>query len=344
MADRITFTSPAGRMVGGDVYKGNTTDAQGNPLVYKSGANIGQPKTNFYIGLAVAKNHQYMINQQTGLELTPAEIQGGIQGIPMVYNSWEETPWGQLIMQVALTGVPNAFDPATGQVFQGRSFAFKVTDGDSQTPNQNNKHPCDQEGYQGNWILNFSNGFAPKVCNKDGSAYITEEGAVKRGYYIQVLCNIGANNDTRNPGVYLNHDLVALAGYGEEIHSGVDASQAGFGGGALPAGASATPLGGMNQQQQAMGQQNGQVNAGQTINQQQANQVAMGQQNAPVNTQTTLGSGNVAPPPPATDLIEQQAPPQLEAQYIYNGQQYLESALLAMSGWTPAHLAGLQKV
>jgi hypothetical protein len=49
-----------------------------------------------------------------------------------------------------------------------------------------------------------------------------------------------------NPGVYLNHDMIALSGYGDLIASGPNVSEAGFGGAALPPGASATPTDNFN--------------------------------------------------------------------------------------------------
>ena len=302
MTDRVEITTPIGRLVSGDAYKGNTTDMDGNPLVVKSGANIGQPRTNFYIGVAIPKN----------------------PNVP-----WENEPWGMEIMRVART-VQNVFDQ-NGQLYQGRDFAFKVTDGDSQTPNRKQKRPCDQEGYQGCWVLNFSNGFAPKIYNSNGTAIITEPNAVKRGYYVQVLCTIGANSNANNPGVFLNHEIIALSGYGEEIHSGVDASQAGFGQQALPQGASPTPLAGMQQQN---------VYPGDTVTSQQVNNMVNGQQ--PVQQQQQMQ------PQPATDMVNPSPPslqqPAPEVMYMFNGKAYTEQALLAMDGWTPAHIAGLQRV
>jgi hypothetical protein len=289
MTTRVQHTFPIGRLISGDVYKGQDKDYQGNPKLDKQ----GQPTISFYMGVAIAK--------------TP--------NVP-----WEQESWGQVIMDVARKGVPGSFDPQTGQLFPGRPFATKVTDGDSQVPNQNNKKPCDMEGAPGHWILNFNNGFAPKVCDKTGTKFIAEEGVVKRGDYVQVVGSIAPNTDNRNPGVFLNHEVVAHSGYGEEIYSGVDIASAGLGQGPAPAGMSTTPVGGMTQQ---------------------TTQTAPPQQVAPPNTQGT------APPPPATDLVQTQAapnphlggtqaapPPPAEPSYNIQGQVYTRSQLLASPGYT----------
>jgi len=101
--------------------------------------------------------------------------------------------------------------------------------------------------------MSFSSGFAPKIYNRDGSQQLLDPDVVKLGYYIEVAGSVEGNNNQGNPGVYLNHSMVALAGYGEEIHTGPDASSVGFGGAALPPGASATPVGGQFNPQQNFG-------------------------------------------------------------------------------------------
>ncbi len=69
---------------------------------------------------------------------------------------------------------------------------------------------------------------------------------IKTGYYVQVAGSVAGNDSTQNPGVYLNHSMVALAGYGQEITSGPDPTAAGFGAGvAAPVGMSAVPLAGL---------------------------------------------------------------------------------------------------
>ena len=203
--------TPVGRMVAGSMYKPNTTDYQGNPLTIKTGPNAGQPRQEYFFAIAIAKAGE---------------------------QHWSQTEWGQVIAQAGFSGFPN------GEAQNRQDFAWKITDGDSQQPNRNNVAPCSKEGYPGHWVLGFSSSFAPKLYNADGTQQLTEPDAIKCGYFIQVSGSVEANGNTNNPGVYLNHNMVALAGYGEEIHTGPDPRSVGFGGQPLPAGASATPLGG----------------------------------------------------------------------------------------------------
>lgn len=206
----IEITTDVGRFVQGNLYKPNDKDANGKPLVVKSGPNIGQPRKEYYAAVAVPKRGE---------------------------THWNQTPWGAKIWNEAALSWPQ------GQ-YQNRDFAWKITDGDSTEPNKKGKKPCDSVGFPGHWILRFSGGFAPQIYNADGTQKIVEENAVKPGYFIQINGTIESNKNTTNPGVYLNHRLIAFAAYGEEIHQGPDAAEVGFGGGQLPPGASAAPVSG----------------------------------------------------------------------------------------------------
>lgn len=200
---------PTGRLVAGNLYKPNTQDAEGRPLIYKSGAQKDQPRVDFFFAIAIPKGAE---------------------------QHWASTEWGAKIWVAG-----HAFMPSAGQL---PSFAWKVVDGDSQIPNRKGKKPCDREGYKGNWVVSLSSSYAPRIYNRDGTAVITDVDAVKPGYYIQVYGNVDGNGSQQQPGVFINHSMVSLQAYGEEIVFGPDAAAVGFGGGALPAGASATPVGG----------------------------------------------------------------------------------------------------
>lgn len=204
---RTNFTTPVGRLVMGSLYKPQTTDADGKPLVVKSGPNAGQPKVTYFFALAIPKN--------------PGE------------THWSQTPWGATIYKAGSEAFP--------QACQAPSFAWKVVDGDSTVPNKKGIAPITREGYKGNWVISFSSGFAPKIYNNDGSQAIVEPDAVKLGYFVQVNADVDGNSSNQNPGVYINHSMVALSAYGPEIVVGPDASSVGFGQAPLPAGATTTP-------------------------------------------------------------------------------------------------------
>lgn len=205
---RLNLTTPVGRMVMGSLYTPETTDMLGKPLVVRSGPNAGQPKVQYFFAVAFPKGQE---------------------------QHWAQTEWGAKIYAHAKAEFPagNADNP---------TFAWKIVDGDSTVLNENNKRPCDREGYKGHWVVSFTSGFAPKICNKDASAAILEPDAVKPGYYVQVNCDVSGNGGPPNAGIFINPSIVALAAYGEEIHFGPNIASAGFGTAALPQGASLTPI------------------------------------------------------------------------------------------------------
>ncbi len=204
--------TPVGRLVQGDCFEPQTTDSEGKPLLIKNGPNAGQPRVDYFMAIAIPKT-------DAGYSELWAKVHGE-----------------------ARAAFPSLFD-ATGNCVNP-TFAFKVTDGDSQVPNGKGIRPCDREGFPGNWILNFSGGFAPKCYTAGGAEVINDSNMIKRGYYIRIYGSVRGNGSQQKPGIYLNHSMVELVGYGEEIITG-PSGDAVFGAapaGALPAGASATPV------------------------------------------------------------------------------------------------------
>lgn len=202
----INLTTPVGRIVQGELWKAQpvTDQKTGQP---KFGSD-GQPLVQHFFALAIPK--------QPG------------------HTHWAQTEWGQKIWAEGNRAHPN-FAPHP-------TFSWKIEDGDSQVPNKKGKKNADREGFPGHWILKFRSGFLPKCYNGNGSEMLPPE-TFKPGNYAQVNCNV-AGNTGDSPGVYMNPIMVALAGYGAEIVSGPDVAEAGFGQGvALPAGASAVPVG-----------------------------------------------------------------------------------------------------
>jgi hypothetical protein len=210
MSQRTDILFPVGRLVAGSLTKPQTTDMENRPLTVKSGPNAGQPRVDYYFAVAIPKGAE---------------------------QSWAQTEWGQKIYATGVAGFPG------GQA-NSPTFAWKVKDGDSNVPNVKGKKPCDQEGYPGHWIVSMSSGFAPKTFSANGQQAVSPD-SIKLGHYVQVFGSVGSNDSQMKPGVFINHNMLAHAGFGPEIYAGPDPTSVGFGGTPLPAGASATPLPGM---------------------------------------------------------------------------------------------------
>lgn len=208
------FLTPVGRLVQGDCFAPQTKDQQGNLRVIKTGPNAGQPNPQFYVGVAFRKDD------------------------PMWPAFWA------ILDRVARGAWPQFF-PVPGGQCTNPKFAFKVLDGDGyDTQGRSN---ATKEGFAGHWVVRFTTAFAPKcfpVGRYAAHDQITDPTLLRRGYYVRVAGTVKSNENPTNPGLFLNFDLVELAGYGPEIVSGPDANAV-FGGqpaAALPPGASATPL------------------------------------------------------------------------------------------------------
>jgi len=159
------------------------------------------PVTDVYLGLAIPKN-------------------GAID--------WKVTPWGQQIIARGMQDWPNGEHGAP-------TFAWKVTDGDSQVPNTKNKKPCDREGWPGNWVIHCSTRFHVS-CHHPGKysplQQIENENEIKTGDYARLLVGVKGNNPSESPGIYVNPTKLELSRPGEPIVSegGMSAEEA-FGGG-----------------------------------------------------------------------------------------------------------------
>lgn len=194
------FTSPVGRMVQGDIFKPRTTDQQGNPLTIKSGPNAGQPRSDYFVAVAVPKDSPDW----------PA--------FKAIIDAEAKAAWPQ------------------GQ-FNSPKFSNKIIDGDG--VDDNGKPNSDKPGFAGCWVVRFSSGFAPTLWARskvlpehmrspDPEAFVqvTDPSVLKRGYFIRVAGNVAGNNNQQSPGLYMNYNMVELVGYGDEIVSGPTASQA----------------------------------------------------------------------------------------------------------------------
>jgi len=145
--------------------------------------------------------------------------------IPKNDPGWEDL-WNQ-ITAVGQRDFPNGD-------WQRPDFAWKVADGDSKYP--------DRPECRGCYVVRLSSGFAPTVWNPQNQQ-IVDAAQCKRGDYVRCYISMRGNDDRNKPGVYLNHQMVQVCGYGEAINSGPSAEQAfGAAPATLPSGASATPV------------------------------------------------------------------------------------------------------
>lgn len=186
----VTTLSPVGRIVQGHPLDAQTKDADGNPLVYKSGPNAGQPRVDYFFSLAVSKQNPDLARfVQAIKEKGAADFPGGEHNAP--------------------------------------TFSWKMIDGDG--VDNKGKPFSAREGFAGHVVFRFSGGYAPEVYTKGGGTQITAKDGIKCGDFVRVQCSFRGNGSTQRPGVYLNHNMVEVWGYGDEIRHRPDAATV-FGG------------------------------------------------------------------------------------------------------------------
>lgn len=209
MSDNGTeFTTPVGRVVWGHPLKPQgKTNQQNQPVLNESGVQV----TQWTFGLAIPR------------------------------ADFEAQVWPMMAAEAA-KGYPQGFPP---------QFSWKYKDGDTAIDRQGKPYN-QREGYAGHIVLTIATELqAPNVFKWEGSGYRQmQPDEIKTGDYVRVGLNMKVNipkNTTHTPGIYVNPMAVEFVGYGPLIQTGFQADpNAMFGGGpvALPAGASATPVGG----------------------------------------------------------------------------------------------------
>lgn len=198
---------PVGRMVGGSVHTPYAeTDNRGNPKLGKD----GQARKSFNFGVAIPKGQE---------------------------QHWNQTPWGNAVWNIGASAFPREHGLPV--------FAWKIKDGDSTVPNRRGNIPAQMEGYAGHWVIWFKQGWAPKLVTDKGTTTLLEPESIVPGYYVEVFAEVTGNSG-ETPGVYMNPIAVNRVAFGERIITAqeVDTTSVGFGTSPLPAGASATPVGG----------------------------------------------------------------------------------------------------
>ncbi len=186
--------TPTGRLVGGSGADANVKDFQGKPLT----DNAGNPRTEYFIQLAIPKT---------------------------------DPDWNRIYAMIqteARTSFPSIFDTQGNPT---KAFSWKISDGDSQTPNSKGKKPCDREGWPGHWILNLSHGFAPSAFGPDFLPI--DPSSIKLGFYVKASIDVKGNGQDAGGercGVYLNFQSIMLVEAGPIIQIGPSAQEM-FGGG-----------------------------------------------------------------------------------------------------------------
>ncbi len=248
-------------------------------------------------------------------------------------TDWKQTEWGQKVVAVAGQGYRN------GEINRP-DFSWKVEDGDSQIPNKKGRKNIDTEGHAGHWIIKCTTQYdCPCYPYNKYSPFdaITDDNTVKNGDYYMVSIEVADNTNkgapAQTPGVYMNPKATVFIRPGIEIvgSGSVNANEL-FGGITVPD--AQQPMASAPPAQQA-------------------------QATPSATPATTTPPAQQAPVTPAHDLVQPQTPgnatpppvleapvatPPAEPSYDVQGTVYTKSQLLAMPGWTEAHLAGLTRV
>lgn len=215
----VQFLTPVGRIVYGDPWEPNTTDANGNPLAYAPGhPKFGQPKIEYLLNLAIDKRDPEFAVFYAAIDKLARE-------------SWQQFYQGP----PGPDGRPTCTNP---------NMSLKIMDGDGF--DGNGKPNSTKEGYAGCWIVKLKSAFKPKVYYKDHYAeheQITDPKLVVCGDFVRVGGSMSSNLNVQKPGLYMNVNQIALWGKGTPITSGPAASTVfgAAGGGFTPAGMSALP-------------------------------------------------------------------------------------------------------
>lgn len=175
-----------------------------------------------------------------------------MQGGPLVDKSGN--PKVEYFVRLAIPKGPE-WDKFWGEVYQAGAadmpqhinnptFSWKIIDGDTAVDTKGKPYR-EREGWAGCWVIKASSGYAPQVVDQNANN-INDPNMVKRGYYARIGVTVQGNKENLKPGVYINLQFFQFIAYGEELRGGMDVAAAlqGHAVGALPPGASTTPVAG----------------------------------------------------------------------------------------------------
>jgi hypothetical protein len=204
----IELQLPVGRLLTGDLYKGVPVmdDRTKQPVLDGQGA----PRIAFKASIGIAKGTE---------------------------QHWSQTEWGAKLYSEGATSWP-----APGNQYLTPSFSWKIHDGDQPWINDAGE-TVESPERKGHWIVRMSRTWAPLLCDSEGKTLV-QDGAIYPGCFVQAVITAVSNKSPKTPGIYVNPEVVALIYHGERLnHARVDVSKYKFGG-AMPPGASVTPLAG----------------------------------------------------------------------------------------------------
>ncbi len=168
----------------------------------------------------------------------PAEDQAYFFAVAVPKSSPEVGPLVNQLWQMAATDYAN-MPLVMAQINMGLAapqFSWKIEDGDApQVDPKTGLARSTPEYIKGCIIFKFRTKFEIGACDVTGKDIART--AIKRGDYIDVMFNSQINGKVdHTAGIYLNPVAIRLLGYGEAIQSGVQASQAFAGRGAVAMG------------------------------------------------------------------------------------------------------------
>ena len=196
MGDRVEFTTPKGRLIFGDPWVMERLDYEGNVKTVKSGANAGQERPEFVLGLAILKTNPDVEAFRTAIHTT-----------------------GQ-------RDYPDLFDGNLG-VKPGVAFALKYVDGDSAIPNAAGNKPCEKPNYPGCYVFTFKTARPLKRVTTSGLAEILDSEQLRTGDWVRIAGKMVGNGQTgHTAGLYLNPETVEFQHRGDPITGATDPKKA----------------------------------------------------------------------------------------------------------------------
>ena len=201
-----------GRLVG-EGLAGTNMDFNNQPMFFKTGAKKGEPRTSYYVKVAIPKDHP-------SWPAVKAACDGaGKEGYPALFNPDNSC--------------------------KSQQFSWKYEDGDS--VRLDGTDLSQKEGYPGHYVVKAN---APSTAP---GLYVLEGGkpvpcgleAFKRGYYVAVEAEVEANPGSEKPGIFINLRKVLRTAFGTEIVSGKAAEEV-FAGVTAPPEGTSMPVVGAN--------------------------------------------------------------------------------------------------